>query len=306
MSTSFEKTFARILDPNSPPFPVQEEMTTPTLLSQCGSKVVIDTKDKYCLAIEPGEYLIITVGFDHNKPGAKFTHPNIAASRKTINEYKHYRSNGSKFWTSHAGIDHVLVIPRSSVTLLPIKGYSYIKAEINGVKVSFNVSGGGGDGWTDYLDNCVHISCNHKLGDFKKLCEVAVRNSPYEPIQWKDEPEDERKRTEERWEHISGNSNPNLKKQIGKMVDEGKKPVLCFRNGYSWSGMKKAEGVETVRHATRVVLEKNEDGSPKRWEYDYTTGKLRGFILSDGHYKCHAKLSHIDFYETAKENKLTA
>lgn len=306
MSTSFETAFAKILDPNPPPFPEQDEMTTPTLLSQCESKVVIDKKEKYCLSIEPGEYLVITAGFDSNKPGAKFTHPNIAASRKTLHEYKHYRNNGSKFWTSHAGIDHVLIIPRSSITLLPIKGYSFIKAEINGVKVSFNVSGGGGDGWTDYLGNCTHISCNHKLGDFKKLCEVAVRNSPYEPIQWKDETEDERKNTEERWERIAVNSNPDLKKQIGRMVDEGKKPVLCFKRGWSWGGSTKVEGFETVRKGIKVVLEKNEDGSPKRWEYDLTQGKLRGFIVTDGHYKCHVKLSQVDFYETAKENKLIA
>ena len=303
---SFEKAFASILDPNPPPFPVQEEMTTPTLLSQCGSQVVIDSKDKYCLDIEPGEYLIITAGFDCNKPGAKFTHPNIAASRKTLHEYKHYRKNGSKFWTSHAGMDHVLIIPRSSITLLPIKGYSFIKAEINGVKVSFNVSGGGGEGWTDYLYNAVHIACNHKLGDFKKLCEVAVRNSPYEPIEWKEETEEDQKRMEERWNYISANSNPVLKKQIAKLVDEGKKPVLYFRRGLQWSGKHEAEGIETVRRGIQVVLEKNEDGSPKKWTWDETQGKLRGFIVSDGHYKCHTKLSQIDLYKTALENKLIA
>jgi len=128
------------------------------LLSDCSNSLVID--NDYSINIEPSENQIIIMGFDANKSASKFKHPNISATVKRIHEFKHYRKNGGKFWTSRAGVDHYLVIPRNQITILSEKGYSYIKTEINGVKVTLNVSGGtNGKGWADYLNTRCHTPC---------------------------------------------------------------------------------------------------------------------------------------------------
>jgi hypothetical protein len=40
----------------------------------------------------------------------KFEHPNIAGRKLEMFEFKHYRYNGGKFWTSHPGIDLTLLV----------------------------------------------------------------------------------------------------------------------------------------------------------------------------------------------------
>ncbi len=129
-------------------------MTEPKLLSECGARLVVDDTEgeRYEIEIEPGDFLMVKAGATADKATAHFKHPNVAVTARTIHEFKHYRRNGSKFWTARAGVDHYFVIPRTAIKMLPKKGYSFIPAEINGVRVSFNVSGGGdGRVWTDYL-----------------------------------------------------------------------------------------------------------------------------------------------------------
>jgi hypothetical protein len=279
-------------------------ITEPTLLSECGTKVTIDEKDKYNIDIEAGEYLVISMGFTSNKPGAKFNHPNIALTKKTIHEFKHYRQGGSKFWTSRAGIDHYLIIPRNQIKIIPEKGYSYIKAEINGVKVSFNVSGGGGGGWTDYLRTLTQTSVNHKLADIKKIAEVAVRNSPYEPLIPKEfEPIDE-----ERWNKLAAKANPKIKEQVCKMIDEGKKPVIYFVSGYSYGGEHSGVAVKVERRYKKVPCAPSiHPILPSTYSYKLEeTGAPRRIVLEISWYKVSAKLTQIDWYKTATENKLIA
>ncbi len=177
-------------------------MTEPRLLSECGPKLIVDDTegDRYEVEIEPGDFLVVRAGATVDKPTALFTHPNIVASARVIHEFRHYRRNGSTFWTARAGVDHYFVIPRNAIKLLPEKGYSWIPAEINGVKVKFNVSGGGdGSVWTDYLFTHTCIAVNHQVKDLTKLAEVAVRNSRLEPIAVKPMDADQ----EARWQELS-------------------------------------------------------------------------------------------------------
>jgi len=261
-------------------------------LSECGAKYVIEDKgpdDRYEVEIEPGEYLVVCVGFTAGKPGAKFTHPNIAATEKEVHEYKHYRSSGSKFWTARAGVNHYLVIPRTAVTLMPEKGMSYIKAEINGVKVTFNVSGGGGGGvWTDYLRMHTSTLVNHPLRDLKKMCEVAIRGTTLEPIKVKPMELSE----EVWWNQLMAKASPRIKEKVAKMVEAGKNPVVRLMSGYTFD---KGEAIEVSRRSrkhrtseTSYTLEY--DGSPK------SITVVAGF----GRYR--VKMTQIDWYATAKEN----
>lgn len=273
-------------------------ITEPTLLSECETKVTIDEKDRYNIEIQPGKYLVIKAGFTTGKPGAKFSHPNITASGRTIHEFKHYRRGGSKFWTRRAGVDHYLVVPRNQIKLIPEKGYSYVRAEINGVKVLFNVSGAGGEGWTDYLTTFTTISVNHKLFDLKKICEVAIRNSPFEPIT----PKPLDSNDNERWNELAAKATPKIKESIAKMIEEGKKPIVHFLSKYSYHGETKGEAVEVQRRYKKIPVPQT---PPHYFSYKFEPiGAPRRIILATGGGKVAAKLTQIDWHQTAVANNL--
>lgn len=262
--------------------------TEPILLSDCGTNLVIDDtpKEQYQLNIEQGENQIVVMGFKANKPASKFTHPNISATVKRVHEFKHYRRN-SKFWTAHAGIDHYLVIPRNKILILPEKGYSYVKAEINGVKVSFNVSGGTINGWTDMLGVKSHISVNHKLSDLKKLAEVAIPQTLTD-IKQPDEYE------VKRWNKLVADSNPNIKEVIAKLIEEDKKPYIRLVEGLT---IKSGYGTGVRRRYKKEKIDET------HWNLN-ENGALKKIIgIFDG-MRYNVKLSQIDWAETAKANGL--
>ena len=276
-------------------------MTEPKMLSDCGTCLVLDDKDRYEISIQEGDYLVVEVGNKANTRSAKFNHPNIAATEKRIYEFKHYRSNGSKFWTRCAGISFYFIIPKTAIKILPEKGYSYIKAEINGVKVSFNVSGGGGSGvWTDYLSNFTQIAVGHKLADLKKLAEVAVRNPELEArIKRHELDESELKR----WNELVINSNSELKETIAKLVEAGKNPIIKLGDHLSYRGEKQGIGVSVNRRCKHTNFEKMEDGTT-RYNLEWI-GALKNIIISTSKYdRCRVKLTQIDWLETAKLNQL--
>ena len=268
------------------------------LLSECGTEFVLAEKteknDKYVIDIEPGDYLVIEVGAKVNKPVAKFRHPNIAATAKRVFEFKHYRRGGSKFWTSAAGVSHYFVIPRSAVKMLPEKGLSYINAEINGAKVVFNVSGGGGGGvWTDWLRTYTQISVNHPLRDVEKIAEVAVRGTPLEPIKTEQlSPE-----REACWNQLAAKASGNVKESIVGLVEAGKKPIIKFLSGIGFGGQNQGEGVEVERGFKKHRV----DEQNAVWQQDGMVKRI--VLLIEGH-RVRAKLSQIDWYATAQANRL--
>jgi hypothetical protein len=184
--------------------------------------------EEYHVEVDPGEYLVVEAGSLVGTPAARFTHPNVAARVNRVYEFKHYHGNGGKSWTSKAGVSFYLVIPRSCVFLLPEKGYSYIPAMINGVKVRFNVSGGTVNGWTDWLHTHTQISVNHCLRDLKKLAEVAVRGTDLEPIGFKAKDEEEVNREMVSWARLGAKQ--ELKVVVGAqvMLGDGRTPEGPF------------------------------------------------------------------------------
>lgn len=271
-------------------------ITEPKLLSDCGTCLVVDDKegDRYQVDIEPGEYMVITAGSFAGTAMARFTHPNIAASAKRVLEFKHYRANGSKFWTARAGVDHIFIIPRTAIKMLPQKGYSYIPVEINGVKTIFNVSGGTMGGWTDLLHTHVSISCGHKLKDLKKLAEVAVRNSPLEPLSVKEmEPAEKAQ-----WERLYARASGTVIEKVAKLIEEGKKPTIKMLAGYD---TQEGIGLSVVRRAKKTITGDN------CWTYEYT-GALKYILMDAKEYfnGCRVKLNQVDWAKTAEANGLVA
>lgn len=272
-------------------------MTTESkLLSDCGNEYVID--DKYKVEIETGDYLVVETGTCVGKAAANFTHPNVAATAKRVYEFRTYFKSGRKKWNSKAGVSNYFVIPKSAIKLLPEKGYSYVQAEINGVKVQFNVSGGSGFAgvgvWTDMLRINTQISMNHPIRDLKKIAEVAVRGTSLEPIQVKAlEPQEEIN-----WNQLAAKAKGNVKEEIVALIEAGKKPVVKLASGYQYS---EGKAIEVVRRYVRTKTGEN------TWQWG-ETGPIKALVIeADGHWgKLRAKLSQIDWYLTAQANGLAA
>ena len=135
---------------------------------------VIHLSTDYHVSVPEGPCLIIRAGAGLGSRAAAFTHPNVLEREPTVHHFKHYRSGGGKYWTSKAGVNFYFAIPKEQILLHPEPGYSYVKAQINGQEVVFNVSGGSFDGWTDFLSNPVEISVNHPVRALRKLAEAAL------------------------------------------------------------------------------------------------------------------------------------
>jgi hypothetical protein len=128
----------------------------------------------YAVELPPEDYLIVVAGTRFNSPAARFQHPNVAAKQNTVHEFKHYRKNGSKFWTEQAGVDFFFIVPKSQIYLVKEKGFSYVPVIINGEKFSLNVSAVGSSNWTDFVRQYAHLGCGCKRKTLKKLAEVAI------------------------------------------------------------------------------------------------------------------------------------
>ena len=132
-------------------------------------------EEGYQVELPPGDHLIVIAGAHLGGPAYGFDHPNMAAKKSELFEFKHYRKGGSKFWTSKAGISLYFVIPKAQIELLPEKGYSYVPVLIHGRKCHLNVSGGTGNGgWTDYVRQVVHIGCGWTLAALGSVAAITL------------------------------------------------------------------------------------------------------------------------------------
>ena len=264
------------------------------LMSECGEQYIVDNTegegDRYQVDITSSDYLVVCMGFTFDKAAANFNHPNMVSSRKVVHEFKHYWQNGRKFWTAKAGVDHYMVIPKTAITMLPEKGYSYVPVMINGVKVKFSVTGGTMNGWTDYVSQFVHTNVNYKLADLKKILEVAVRGTSLEPIPFKDQDESEI----QSWDIIVGERKAKLK--LIDMIVKGEKPVLKLKTRYSYRGLNQGTVIKLERVGRWNKNGKAGDpcftytGAPKavRMTFDQYTEDVR------------VKVSQVDWLKSAK------
>ena len=135
---------------------------------------VIDLRPDYHIDVAPGECLIIQAGASLGKAAASFEHPKVLVRADCVHWFKRQLPQGGKRWWSRAGRNLYFAVPKEHITVSEEPGYSYVKAEINGVKVTLNVSGGTGNGWTDLISQTVAISINHPIRDLNKIGAVAL------------------------------------------------------------------------------------------------------------------------------------
>lgn len=258
-----------------------------------GNLLVVDDAvgEQYQIEIEQGEYLVIEAGSVVGHAGARFEHPNVAATSKRVFEFKHYRHGGSKFWTAKAGVSHYFVVPRSEVKILPHKGYSYIKAEINGAKVTFNVGGGTINGWTDWLRTHVSVFVNMRVKDLKAIAAVSVRGTELEPVVV----EQMEPYQEERWNSMAAKANKKIRNQIFKMVEDGKKPIVKLNRGYTIS---ECVGLKLDRQYKRVPMDE-----PGHFSLEPIGAVKSITATAEGYWgNLRTKLSQIDWMATAIAN----
>jgi len=143
-------------------------------MNQVGTKFNPNGDEKYTVVLPEEDYLIVVAGTFYDSAGSRFEHPNIAAKQNRLYEFKHYRRNGSKFWTSKTGLDFLFVIPKDKILLVNEKGYSYVPIFINGKDFHINTSGGGAAEWTDWVRQYAHVGCDYTQKVLHKLAEVAL------------------------------------------------------------------------------------------------------------------------------------
>ena len=156
------------------PKAIDPALIGPTL-QECGAR--FDLAPDYHICFETGAHLIIEAGGWIDSATARFKHPNLWHSRCRVYELKSYLQGGGKRWLARAGISHYFVVPKDRIQLYREQGYSYVRVLINGVAVRLNVSGGGSEGWTDYVGSSASISLCHGRGDLMKIAEVSCSPS---------------------------------------------------------------------------------------------------------------------------------
>jgi hypothetical protein len=113
-----------------------------------------DARDRpYSLVIQNAAHRVIVVPAYADSAAGQWRHERALTQPKTL-EFKHERSDGSKYWTRDAGVEHAFIIPDEVIHVLPEVTFSYPKLEINGVTITASTSGGtsrDGKGWSDYL-----------------------------------------------------------------------------------------------------------------------------------------------------------
>jgi len=137
-------------------------------------------KEDYTILLPRGDNLLLYAPVEYGGSAARFNHPNIIAIQRRILEYKHYRSNGSKFWTSKAGIYFYFLIPKSKIELTEVEGsYSYIHINIGGEDFTLSISGWtNGKMWTDIVGQGSSL-CVIKS---KRKLRILADNAIIEPI----------------------------------------------------------------------------------------------------------------------------
>jgi len=158
------------------------KITESSMPTEPGTYVLIP--GDYAINIDKaGDTLILVVGFKPNHAGARVQSDRIARTFDTTFHFKHSTNNGGKYWTESGGVEHYVIVPRSTVHLYRENGCSYPTLIVNGVEVVCNTSGGGGSIWTDFIYADGTEACiNMPVSDFKKVLEVAVRDTDLEHV----------------------------------------------------------------------------------------------------------------------------
>lgn len=145
------------------------------------SQFVVPYKDQRCLITFPKEdYLILNVSVPVNYAGSRFEHENILIKSSHVAEYKHYRANGSKYWTAKAAIKMYFAFRKKDIILEQDQcGFSFVRIKIGEAKPNIiscsGCSGHDGYAWYDTVSQGAYL-CGDGWSQkrLKELAELAM------------------------------------------------------------------------------------------------------------------------------------
>jgi hypothetical protein len=142
-----------------------------------GERVIEVPRDRpYSIVVQNAERRVIIVPAYADSAAGMWRHER-ALTRDQLLEFKHSTPDGSKYWTSAAGVEHAFVIPDEVIHVQPEVTYSYPVLEIAGVSITASTSGGtsrSGKGWSDYLGVTIGTLVIRELEWLEALSSVAL------------------------------------------------------------------------------------------------------------------------------------
>ena len=129
---------------------------------------------KYCVTLEDKPFILFRFPFTLDHAGVRFMHPNLLARFTDTQEYKHYRENGSKFWSARPGVDILMAVDKRLIRLVKAEGFSYPKLRIGNAEITTSVGGGGGGTWTDFISTRVTVCTNIKFTTLREIARLAM------------------------------------------------------------------------------------------------------------------------------------
>ena len=127
----------------------------------------------YFVTLEDKPFLLLRFPFTLDCAGSRFTHPKLLAKGASKQEYKHYRSGGSKFWSARPGVDLYLAVDKRHIRLVAEEAGSYPRLRIGNTEITTSV-GGGGSPWTDNIRSTVTVLTNVKLAVLQEVARMAM------------------------------------------------------------------------------------------------------------------------------------
>lgn len=207
-------------------------------------------KGPYYILFPPGDNLVLIALTPYEERFIAWDHPNLAAKLPLAFEQKHYRRGGSKFWSTHVGIDHFFVVPKTNIELIEKPGLSYVYIRVGKLDYIMNVSGGGSGAWTDWVSHSVHLVKYQPVRSLKNLAENAVPAAQCRNLGIIEDIEKEAWRDPVMFERIALQEIP---RQLG--IDS---VIIANRKPYA---------VVNINHKRRLMVGKNDQG---HWRIRYS------------------------------------
>jgi hypothetical protein len=140
----------------------------------CGRTSIEVLPGNYHVTLEDKPFLLLRFPFTLDHAGVRFMHPNLLARFTDTQEYKHYRKNGSKFWSARPGVDLLIAVEKRLIRLVKEDGGTYPKLRIGNAEITTSVGGGGGSIWTDFISTNVTVCTNVKLAALQEIARLAM------------------------------------------------------------------------------------------------------------------------------------
>ncbi len=134
----------------------------------------VEIEPGYHVQLPEDDCLSLVAGGNYPTAATRYDHPCVAARQDKVFHTRHYRADGRKQWSQHAGRDYYFIIPRDRIALVFCKGYSYVPVHINGLSLRLNVTGGTVDGWTDFVQPPCSVGIRFGKKQLDQLAEAAL------------------------------------------------------------------------------------------------------------------------------------